>query len=488
MAKKEVKPGAEATPPPKEQSIRVKDLLPKLMRFYLEPPEELIDSWTTVASANVEKVLFNWTQEKDLSNQRKGQPEAERTPMPPLLKPFEKIPNPIQLKIREEGMKAKETGQPISDNLYSPGSLLSQLWVEGWTAAKAPAPIISAAEQIKAKEDQKRIAEEDRIRRRDSTLRILHNKEMHARQDADSAERRWNDLKVQCKSAKAEFDAAISALRTAGHEIDALNEGTYERQKTIAEVVPAASKPTTSDVARTLPDTDTVDQPAIDAGAGHGLMALCKGPLQKATGCNEDLGLSKVQIEKLQAAVDGSTIGHLEKFQRENRDWNRSIPQFGEAAITKLQDAHSAFRRKFPQSDSPAKGGPVKPAEPAAKPAEKKGAETKPMDNAGALVALQAIVIKTGEVCATSDIQAATDFCGSVSQQAADMRKKLEESKQAPTVDQERAINNWTEAVDKWHGTSPAASDFGTGLDLTGSAFAEEPSEPKADDKKSEVK
>lgn len=59
-------------------------------------------------------------------------------------------------------------------------------------------------------------------------------------------------------------------------------------------------------------------------------------------------GMTKKKCAVIADVCGGKTIGHLEKFMRENAYWNRDLPGFGEQWITKLQDAHLAYRLKFP--------------------------------------------------------------------------------------------------------------------------------------------
>lgn len=72
-------------------------------------------------------------------------------------------------------------------------------------------------------------------------------------------------------------------------------------------------------------------------------------------------GITKHKAETLAAHVEvqtgGITIGHFESMMRKQEYWYRDIKGFGGEWITKLQDAHLAFRQKYPIPD---------PSEPAA--------------------------------------------------------------------------------------------------------------------------
>ena len=64
------------------------------------------------------------------------------------------------------------------------------------------------------------------------------------------------------------------------------------------------------------------------------------------------LGLTAAKVKLVVAAVGGETIGHLETAMRKNEWWHRDIKGFGETWVTKLQDAHIAFRQRFPMPDA----------------------------------------------------------------------------------------------------------------------------------------
>lgn len=76
----------------------------------------------------------------------------------------------------------------------------------------------------------------------------------------------------------------------------------------------------------------------------------------------KDFGLTKSKCETLIAHVEvqtgGVSIAHFEAMQRKQEYWYRDIKGFGGEWITKLQDAHLAFRTKYPMPD------PDEPSEP----------------------------------------------------------------------------------------------------------------------------
>lgn len=62
-------------------------------------------------------------------------------------------------------------------------------------------------------------------------------------------------------------------------------------------------------------------------------------------------GMTAAKIKLVVEAVKGDTIGHLEEAMRKNEWWHRDIKGFGETWVTKLQDAHIAFRQRHPMPD-----------------------------------------------------------------------------------------------------------------------------------------
>lgn len=79
--------------------------------------------------------------------------------------------------------------------------------------------------------------------------------------------------------------------------------------------------------------------PGVDEGAKLPLSALA------------EFGLSHGKIELLKGAIDGPTIGDLERWQRTHPNYWRDIKGFGETGHDKLTDAMSALRKKHPHVD-----------------------------------------------------------------------------------------------------------------------------------------
>lgn len=81
-----------------------------------------------------------------------------------------------------------------------------------------------------------------------------------------------------------------------------------------------------------------------------GKAAVTKGDVNAAQPLDMlvSYGMTRKKIEILAAACGGNTIGHFETWMNSNEWWHRDLKGFGEEWITKLQDAHLAFRRAFP--------------------------------------------------------------------------------------------------------------------------------------------
>lgn len=72
-----------------------------------------------------------------------------------------------------------------------------------------------------------------------------------------------------------------------------------------------------------------------DEGAGKPIAELVK------------FGLTKKKCEIIAKACGGPTIGDFEAWMQRSEWWHKDLPGFGEEWITKLQDAHLAFRQKY---------------------------------------------------------------------------------------------------------------------------------------------
>lgn len=85
--------------------------------------------------------------------------------------------------------------------------------------------------------------------------------------------------------------------------------------------------------------------PPVDVGGELDLICFTRKNLVSHCGseCPAE-GLTDSKIDALKEAIGGSTVAHLEKFQRETFNWPQAIKGFGEKWIDRLQDAHLAIR------------------------------------------------------------------------------------------------------------------------------------------------
>jgi len=73
-----------------------------------------------------------------------------------------------------------------------------------------------------------------------------------------------------------------------------------------------------------------------DAGAAKSIFELVK------------FGVSKKKLEAVAESAGGSTIGHLEKFMREDEWWHKKAKGLGEVWVTRITDALWNFRKQHP--------------------------------------------------------------------------------------------------------------------------------------------
>ena len=164
----------------------------------------------------------------------------------------------------------------------------------------------------------------------------------------------WDSAHAEAAQAKKEMELQQQRLNAIVQDIVAIKRGNFTPPLPFKGSMPTGGAPQTASV------------PAEDVGGKKPLTILTAKSLKAecATHHRDGVGLSDAQIETLSKALDGEkTIGNLEKLQRTNPIWTRSIKGFGEAAITKLQDAHEVLRRAFPMPSSDDKMKPPTPAQ-----------------------------------------------------------------------------------------------------------------------------
>lgn len=349
-------------------------------------------------------LLADWG--ADYEHTIKGGGLASRNPVPEVLKPFESVSAELAASAKELAIEARDKN-PNATNPYPVDSALAKIWDSHFHDQQDDCKAVEIAKPDNRSDFERR----QREAIRDAQARMESAIEQQRQLKID-----YERLKKRLKSIKQDYDDAVEDAQNASIDLDDARDGN----------LPAV---------RTLPFKDDLDTPAVpppvDLGADFDLRVLKRGELQKETGCDEEIGLTESQINKIKAEIEGSTIGHLEKFQRENPNWNTSIKGIGEKAIDALLDAQNEFRRKHPIPDPDS--------------ASQDDAMT--VDEAGKLISQ--IMRKCGDVeldCVNDDgVKFATDVNG----QAFQMREKIQHSG-VVTDAQATAIRNWLNGIDEW--------------------------------------
>lgn len=189
----------------------------------------------------------------------------------------------------------------------------------------------------------------------------------------DWLERRTTDLVKQrqaFRDAAADFEEAHAASALAKKTMDNEQSKLNAIVNDIADIktgnftppLPFPEEKSPHAKAAAISPTTTAE----DIGGKKPLTTLIEKNLKAACSSHyrDGVGLSEKQVETLEKAIDGEkTVASLEKFQKSNPIWNRSITGFGETAITKLQDAHEVLRRAFPMPSADDKFTPPTPAQ-----------------------------------------------------------------------------------------------------------------------------
>lgn len=196
-------------------------------------------------------------------------------------------------------------------------------------------------------------------------------KKMTKANKVDWLERRTTDLVKQrqaFRDAAADFEEAHAASALAKKTMDNEQAKLNAIVNDIADIKTGNFTPPLPFPEERAAITTSATQTAEDVGGKKPLTTLIAKNLKAACPKHyrDGIGLSEKQVETLEKVIDGDkTVAGLEKFQKSNPIWNRSIKGFGEDAITKLQDAHEVLRRAFPipsPDDKPATNG--KPVDP----------------------------------------------------------------------------------------------------------------------------
>lgn len=138
------------------------------------------------------------------------------------------------------------------------------------------------------------------------------------------------EAKAHAGETRKAADAKQARCNSIMAEIDAIRSGEYQFE------LPFGGEMTVTFNGKSKPAATTT---SVDQGASRPLEDLI------------EFGMTKAKCEKLAEAINGETVGDLEKFQREHEFWNRDLPGFGEEWITKLQDSQEQLRRRYPMPD-----------------------------------------------------------------------------------------------------------------------------------------
>jgi hypothetical protein len=409
------------------------------------------EAWTDSELLDVIDTLEKWGNESAEARHGRGVSPTIRTPVPEILKAFEQVQPESALAAKADGAKAATLGQTENDNPMPPGTALGEVWLLAFREAKATATETAATKEAARKADQ----EEQR--------RIAIEAAQHELEEASLHVAELEDQIVDLKGEMGELTASLKNARSrnskASRMLARARGGIFERTMPFP-----SDKPTTLDV----PDQDIGGPPVPlpeDHGAAKDLNCLRKGTVQKETGCRDDIGLGQAIIEKLKEACGGTTIGALEKWQRENPDWNRT-KGFGEERVTQLQDAHMAVRQKWPIPTI--EQAIVDHAAKAFNDGAMSGATAETtnvtMTHTQAVRRLQDLVARAGDVADDCESDAGVAFCESVAEQAGKVCGTILESNTV-TPKQIEAITNWEAAVEGWARGGDDVDDLEEDLD-----------------------
>lgn len=398
------------------------------------------EDWTDSELLDVVETLEKWGNESAEARHGRGVSAAIRTPVPELLKAFEQVQPESALAAKADGAKAATLGQTENDNPMPPGTALGEVWLLAFREAKATATETAATKEAARKAEFEA--------RRQATI-----EDLQARIEANlgagrEAKSRYNHHKLKAKSAKQDWDDVTEENQELYSQLIDAREGRLPAQRPL----PFPSDKSALDI----PDQDIGGPPVAlpeDHGAAKDLNCLRKGTVQKETGCRDDIGLGPAIIDKLKEACGGTTIGALEKWQRENPDWNRT-KGFGEERVTQLQDAHMAVRQKWPIPTISDAATTVidKVAEQINSGIISGASAVGPsggMTHTQAVRRLQDLVARAGDVADDCESDAGVAFCESVAEQAGKVCGTILESNTV-TPKQIEAITNWEAGVEGW--------------------------------------
>lgn len=408
-------------------------------------------------------LLESWENEYHAALCGEGDPFP--TAVPAFLKAFDAATPEQTSDAAKLGAGAKIAGYKTTDNPYPPGTTLRAIWKEAFssetfsetptdasiqertfmtpthlnhTRTSARLSTDATTESIDASQREQRrhdYIEQLRTEIEESTELARETRSKLDRLDSDAQDARtaWNDSILKAETASEKLQLARAGIFPDSARNWPFPPDNHNSNCNLDSSWRNETNP------RTRPTPRTQKHP--DNGATFDLSSLQRGKLQKITDCDPEWGLSARQVERLKETVNGDTIAHLEKFQRDTFNWEQAIPGFGESTITKLQDAHLAFRIKYdmPESDeSTLMDAASSNADP-----DSEQMTAHAIERLTKLIDLCEDVIDLDN----SEDQQATEFCDSVALQASELRQQLITLGEV-TTNQLRTIDSWLIAVE----------------------------------------
>lgn len=407
-------------------SSDAQQLCERLEGFGFEVPKSVIESWDPKAVQQIARVVLSWEDDYQKHDTDEAIPEVARLGIPPLLRPYEEFNQGRVDKAHAMAKDAAAANRSINSNPFPPKSILATYWIGAFGVTQQP--VIETVEpSIEVKDARART---DRARDQALAIEAAQDRMEAAVNSQTELKREFEALKSQMKSVKADYDDAALEILEAGRELREARSGILPTQRSLPFPKESASLE--------IPDFGGIELDP-DHGAAKDLNCLKRKTIQTETGCGEDVGLTAKQIEMLKEQIGGTTIGALEKFQRETFNWEDAIKGFGEEKITLLSNAHLEIRKKFPM------------------PTANDSIDTAPSFVLDESVArLDRLIRRATDIAEECDSDSGAEHCYSVGDEAVKMRSNIIESGKVSSR-QSNAILNWEKSVEKW---APKSGDM----------------------------
>lgn len=400
-------------------SIDAQQLSERLEGFGFEVPTSVITAWDTKAIHNIARVVASWEEDYQKHDTSEAIPEVARMGIPPLLRPYEEFNQGRVDKAHAMAKDAADAGRSVNSNPFPPKSLLATYWIGAFGVTQPPA-IETVEPSVELKDARART---DRARDQALAIEAAQDRMEAAINSQTELKREFDGLKSQMKSVKADYDDAVLEAQEAGRELREARAGILPTQRSLPFPADSGSME--------IPDFGSIELDP-DHGAAKDLNCLKRKTIQDETGCSEDVGLTAKQIETLKEQIGGTTIGALEKFQRETFNWEQAIKGFGEEKITLLSNAHLEIRKKFPM------------------PTANDSIDSAPsFDLDESIARLDRLIRRATDIAEDCDSEAGAEHCYSVGDDAVKMRTNITEAGKVSSR-QSDAILNWEKSVEKW--------------------------------------